>query len=627
MKRILFIAALLAVSGLHAQINYSMTGIAEFLKVNASTIKRYEKIQFEVSDIDKASMKVHKIVSVLGETGRRDLVFQEYTDQYQSVEDIEINLYDAEGKTQGKYRKKDIQSFAIGEGLISDGNLLYFNVPVTRYPVTVEYKYVTKMKGTLWYPSYDILVPGESVELSEFTAKIAKPLQLRFKLRNTDIKPEIKEDDKFKTFSWTAKNLGAIRYEEGSLNDRTKYPMVQLAPTQFKYDDFKGDLGSWSSYGKWYYQLYKDQDKLPIARINFFKELIKDAKTDKEKTALIYKYMQDNFRYVSIQLGIGGFKPFSASFTDEKKYGDCKALTNYMHSSLKSVGVKSYVATINAGENKGNMDFDFPVKSENHVILCVPFPKDTVWLECTSKTNDFGVLGAFTENRNAMLLTETGGVLVSTPKSKAEDNLYACNTEIKLQPDASGTINQQIHTNGEYLQIMQYLMNEKNEKLKEFAVFNMELKQPDAMVMAPKVPGNAKHYQLEASYDKIPEFVAGSKMFLAPRIYKFWSKKLPKAENRKMDYYFDHPFILSDTTRFIIPKEFKVDALPKSKSIECEYASFTSSYVFDEANSAIISTAKLVLKQHQIPAQKYAAVKKFFDEVLAEDSQRVVVKK
>lgn len=627
MKKLLFIAALFAVTGLNAQINYAISAIPDSLKANVSVVKRYQKVHFEVNDIERTSHKVHEVISVLSEPGKSKLIFQEYITKYRSVEDVEINLYDANGQIQGKYRKKDLQVFAMGGDLINDYYMMYFAVPATRYPVTVEFKYEVKTKGSLFYPSFDIIVPGESVQHTEFTAIIAKPLQLRYKLRNTDLKPEVKEDDKNKIYSWTAKNLAAFRYEEGSLNETSKYPMIQLAPTQFKYDEYKGEMSTWSSFGTFFYNLFKDHDKLPAEKIAFFKDLTKDAKTDKEKAGLIYKYMQDNFRYVSIQLGIGGFVPFSASFTDEKKYGDCKALTNYMLAALKSIGIKSYAADINAGTNRATVDNDFPEIFANHVILCIPMQKDTVWLECTSKTAEFGVLGSFTENRKAVLLTEKGGILVSTPKSKAEDNLYTCTTEITLQPDANGQISQQIHSSGEYLQAMQSILNEKDEKVKEFAVFYLGLKQPDVLSMSPKVAGNAKHYEVKASYDKIPEFVAGSKMFLAPRIYKFWSKKLPKAENRTMDFYFNHPFILSDTTRYNIPKDFTVDALPKSKNIECEYATFTSSYTFDEASSSVISTAKLVLKQHRIPAQKYADVKKFFDEVLADDSQRVVVKK
>ncbi len=40
---------------------------------------------------------------------------------------------------------------------------------------------------------------------------------------------------------------------------------------------------------------------------------------------------------------------------------------------------------------------------------------------------------------------------------------------------------------------------------------------------------------------KLPEFTAGNKLFITPRVYKMWPAKLPKADNRKMDYYFHYP--------------------------------------------------------------------------------------
>ena len=132
---------------------------------------------------------------------------------------------------------------------------------------------------------------------------------------------------------------------------------------------------------------------------------------------------------------------------------------------------------------------------------------------------------------------------------------------------------------------------------------------------------------IKMDIEKIPEFIAGNKMFIAPRMYKQWSAKLPKAGNRRLDFYFSNPFIKTDTTVFKLPDGFIVDALPTAKNFACEYGSYKNNYWFDAAKNLVYSTAKLELTQLKIPASKYASVKTFFDEVLQEDAQRMVIKK
>ena len=115
---------------------------------------------------------------------------------------------------------------------------------------------------------------------------------------------------------------------------------------------------------------------------------------------------------VSIQLAIGDFRTFPADFVHEKKYGDCKGLSNYMETCLKAIDIKNYSSGINEGQDKSAVAPSLPQDAFNHQVLCVPLVNDTVWLECTSNYNDFGHHGNFTENRHALLLTEQAGILV-----------------------------------------------------------------------------------------------------------------------------------------------------------------------------------------------------------------------
>ena len=181
----------------------------------------------------------------------------------------------------------------------------------------------------------------------------------------------------------------------------------------------------------------------------------------------------------------------------------------------------------------------FPYDGFDHVILCVPGKKDTTWLECTSNTNDFGVLGSFTENRNALLVTPDGGVLVSTPKSRASENTFTISTKIILQEDASGNSESMLKTSGEYKQeIINDVANEKKDDQKKYLVSRLGFIQPDDFILTTDSKKDSSETSFKFVIDKVPEFTAGSKMFLNPRIYKMWNMKIPTKEKRTSDFLF-----------------------------------------------------------------------------------------
>ena len=607
---------------------YDASTIPEELKKNSYSVKREERIEFEVKSISRATYKVHQVITVLNERGKDQLEFHEFSDRFHSLESAVIQLYDSKGSFLQKYKKPDMTQHISGEGLVPDGKVYYIQFPANSYPVTMEINYEIKFTGLLNYRDYYVQLPEQSVENSAFVATVPIDLDLRFKARNTSLVPVVTSDVKNKTYTWTSKNLPALEEEEGSVSYESRYPCILLSPNKFELDNYPGDMSTWQNFGNWYGSLSKKANNLTEERKQFFRDLVKDATTDREKIKIIYSYLQTNCRYVSIQLGIGGFMPFEADFVDKKKYGDCKALSNYTQACLSAIGIKSYQALINASYNKEPVDPAFPHNGFNHVIVCVPLQKDSVWLECTSNTTEFGVLGNFTENRNALLITEDGGRLVPTPKSKASDNVFASHSIIDLAEDGSGMVSVSLNTTGEYKQeLMSYIDDQKKDDQKRFLVNYIGYIQPDEFQINYDKVDKKAATTMTMSIGKIPEFTAGKKFFLNPRIYQIWKRALPKAEHRTQDFYFQHPMIKIDTTIYKLPEGFGIETLPKAKKVIFEYGSFNASYEFDESKKEIRSIAKLELNEYKIPAAHFLATKSFFNEVLEEYTEKIVIKR
>ena len=625
----LFAFAVLFTCSLAAQdYKYPVSAISAAMKKNCSTVKREERIEFEVRSKEKATYRDHSVTTVFSEAGRKALFFYEFTDKFRSLGDVAIELFDAQGKSLRKYSRSDMVSQSAGEGLVYDGKVYYIDVPVNQYPVTISIDYEMKYNGILNYPDYLFQYPGQSVEQSSYTIKLPADQDIFYKARNTNLPPQKAEDGKYRTYTWSVKDLVAIRDEEGAVSRESRFPGILITPSAFSIDGYEGELSSWKNFGYWYTTLLKDVVNLPDERKDFFRTLVKDAASDRDKAAIIYRYLQQNCRYVLITLGIGGFKPFAASFVDKKKYGDCKALSNYTLACLEAVGVKSYLALVNAEYNKEPVDPAFPHNSFNHVILCVPQQKDSIWLECTSTTNEFGILGPFTENRNALLITEDGGKLVPTPRSKSTENQLNSRTQISLLEDGSGSADVLMQMTGEYRQDMiHYIKDEKKDDQKIFLVSRLGFIQPDEFSLGLKDQGDQKNLTAKMTFEKIPDFTAGSKMFLHPRIHKLWATPLPTAENRTQDFFFQTPFIKTDTTVYLLPAGYGPESLPKPKNLNFEFGSYTSDIRFDEQKKQIITTARLELTRNRIPVASYESAKKFFDSVLADYTEKVVVKR
>ncbi len=279
----------------------------------------------------------------------------EFYDESNKIKEQEAIIYDKNGEEieKIKSRKFKDQSNFPSFILFSDNRVSYLDYTPRSYPYTVEYTSEVEEHNSVfigdWVPveGYDL-----SVESSSFKLMNPENIPLRFAERNFANTQLLKNNSSY-NLDYKVTGLPAYEYEVLSPDFNNFAPRVLVALNDFELEDVKGSAANWKEFGKWMYEnLVNDHDKLSAATVSKIESLTANAKTTEEKARLIYKYVQDNTRYIAVSYGIGGWEPATAHEVDRLKYGDCKGLTNYTKALLKSQGIESYYTVVFGGDKK-----------------------------------------------------------------------------------------------------------------------------------------------------------------------------------------------------------------------------------------------------------------------------------
>jgi len=330
---------------------------------------------------------------------------------------LEGGIRDKRGELVRKLKNKDIEevSDVSDISIYEDQYVKRFNLRHNEYPYTLFYSYTSIhaefLYITEWTPVVNYRVPVRSAVLS-VELPPDYPVNIHSSLPVSPQK-EITENGNVR-YIWRGEFEGSLDAETLAPPRSSLLPKVIILPHQFDYG-LTGSQESWAGYGAWQARLNEGLGNLPVSEKLKVEELTRHLSTVEEKVRTLYHYMQDNTRYINVSIDIGGLKPYPAEYVATNKYGDCKALTNYMKSLLAHVGIPSYYVKIFAGENPKRLITELPGQQFNHVILAVPLAHDTLWLENTSNINPFGYLGTFTQNRLALLVDGEQSRLIRTP--------------------------------------------------------------------------------------------------------------------------------------------------------------------------------------------------------------------
>ena len=622
----LFSSAVLAGDG-----EYAVFRIPKELLKNANAVIRLQEQYTELLKEDKLFSREHYVITILNEEGDRFSGMFEYYDKFRDIKSVDGTLYDAMGMKIKSLKNKDIEdgSGSSGNNLADDSRYKKHNFYHRVYPYTIEYTIESVKKETMffssWIPVWSELI---AVQKSIFAVDVPVGYLLRFKPFNYTREPVIKEAGGRKVHNWSLENYEAVKREFAVPSWKQITPAVLFAPSDFVIEDFKGTMTDWKELGKFQLSLNKGRDQLPDELKKKVAELTNGVKTAEEKIVRLYQFLQSNTRYISIQLGIGGWRPLEASFVASKLYGDCKALSNYMYALLKEAGIKSHYTLIKAGQGEDDLELDFPSRQFNHAIICVPMEKDSLWLECTSQTQSPGYMGGFTGNRHALLITEEGGKVTATPRYGINDNTQV--RQIKAQLTEDGRLQVRAHTIYSCMQQddLQMLINSlSKDKVKEVLQEKLDFATYEVDRFNYK-ENKSKRPSVEEELDiSVSNYatITGKRLFIVPNIMTRHGRRLTQQEERKYPLELDVEYRDTDSVEIVIPAGYTAESVPTDVVLETRFGKYRSTVKID--GNRILYFRTMEHFAGNFAAKEYAELVKFYEAMYKADRARLVLVK
>lgn len=267
-----------------------------------------------------------------------------------------------------------------------------------------------------------------------------KTRKLRLKSFNKADAPKITEGDRYRLYEWTSTLTKTHR-----ISDHEPSWYNQLKRTQVT------EYSNWSEVVDWGLAVNSYPDlKSPLLNKKIQDLKKKAAGNDKKYIELATRFVQDEIRYMGIEMGMYSHRPNSPEKVLKQRYGDCKDKSLLLVHLLNGLNIKAYMVYASTELRlltKENLPSPFVF---NHVIVAIDYNNRRTWIDPTISYQrgsfddfyapEYGYVLVIKPGNNALekLISKPKGKLVAHLTFNVADTLKTKNSTLVIQSKYTG---------------------------------------------------------------------------------------------------------------------------------------------------------------------------------------------
>lgn len=179
-------------------------------------------------------------------------------------------------------------------------------------------------------------------------------------------------------------------------------------------------MEDWKQFASWYAKLAYPLVRLDDEMRNVVDEIVEAGGTRRELLERLYRFVSDEIRYVGLELGVHGLKPYSPVDVFHRGFGDCKDKSLLLVSLLRHAGIRANIVVVATSPSGHPHTTPASHALFDHAIVHVP--GEELFLDPTARYLTLDHLPWQDQDAQAIIIDAKEPRLVTLPGSASTDN-------------------------------------------------------------------------------------------------------------------------------------------------------------------------------------------------------------
>src|SRR5256886_5512461 len=274
---------------------------------------------------------------------------------------------------------------------------------------------------------------GRLTRRSRYVLDVPANLAVRVKEVNLTFPRTVVDGRGRRVYTWATADVPKIEREPFAADSNGIDQYIDVAaPVQ------------WTDVARWYGALSRDRYAVTPALDSALASVVTHAHTLDDSLRALHRWVAQDFRYVSLSLGIGGFQPRLPGAVLATRYGDCKDKATLFIALARRLGLRAYPLLLSS---TGGIARDRPsALAFDHMIAAGERPCGCLHLDLTSELTPFGSLPPSEQGEFGLMVHPDGsGEEITFPS-----NWTAAN---RASPQLTGELSPQGGFHGRYVHV------------------------------------------------------------------------------------------------------------------------------------------------------------------------------